>query len=136
MKKYPWKGSIRKLKGTAPTWVRYHISMLTALQPQDNCSVANARAGGGCQGTRCCCWKENFFSSASGSCKCNPQRTRASGALQRGTPFRFLNAVYITKNNLPNDFFLNWLANTRPGWTLHLIFLPVSDHIHEDVCRL
>lgn len=99
--------SIRKLKGVTSKWIRYHISMLTTLQPEDNCSVANTRASRGCQGTRCCCWKENVLSSASGSCKCNPERMRASRALQRGTQFHYLNAVQITKHVFVTIFFID-----------------------------
>lgn len=42
--------NIRKLKGTCSIQVnkRYHISILTILQPEDNYSVANTRASRSC----------------------------------------------------------------------------------------
>lgn len=101
--------------------------MLTTLQPEENCNMANTRANRGCQETRCCCWKENVLNSASGSCKCNPERMRASRALQRGTQFHYLNAVQITKHIFVMIFFID---KHKTRLDLYSIFRPVSDHFH------
>lgn len=102
----------RKLKGMTFKGIRYHISMLTYSQPEDNSNVANARTDRGCQGTRCYCWIENFLSSASGSCTRNPEKNRASRVLQP-----CLNTVYMIKSNLCDYYyvFINWQVQNQTG---------------------
>lgn len=107
--------------------------MLTTLQPEDNCNVANTRANRGCQGTRCCCWKENVLTQHLGLGNAI-QKEWGQAELCRGEQFHYLNAVQITKHIFVTVFFS--LTSTKPYRTLYSVFRPVSDHTQEDIYPL